>query len=302
MNRKKFITNSLLGLAGLATLPTYLYGKSTRALALQAESKLLSLRGGVHVFTMSGGSMGVYLSDGHSIIIDSQYPDNAKEALKQLKEKGLAEKMMLCNTHHHGDHTGGNDIFAEAGMSILAHKAVPELMKKQAEERNRPLAALPTTTFETSLNQEIGAEMLNAKHFGAGHTGGDAVFHFEEANIAHVGDLVFNDVYPFIDPNGGGSIAGWIEVLKGIEAYYDAETLFIFGHGKEITGSLKDVVRKRQYLEKLLEEARKAVAAGVAKENFENNENLVFEGRNEMWNGAKSMNLARAWEQASAMK
>ncbi len=93
--------------------------------ALQAEANLLSLRGGVHVFTMSGGSMGAYLSEGHSVVIDSQYPDNAKEALKQLKEKGLAERLLLCNTHHHGDHTGGNDVIAEEGMTILAHTAVP---------------------------------------------------------------------------------------------------------------------------------------------------------------------------------
>lgn len=301
MKRKTFLQQSLLTIAGVSLLPNTIFGQrfSNRGF-MQNKATLTLLRDSVHIFSMSGGSIGVYLKEDYGVVIDSQYPDNAKEALKQLSEIGLAENMMLCNTHHHGDHTGGNDIFAEAGLSILAHSAVPTLMKKQAEERNRPLAAVPTDIFENSITKELGRETLKADHFGAGHTGGDAIYHFQEANIAHLGDLVFNDVFPFIDANGGGSIKGWINVLQQIESHYDSDTLFIFGHGKEVTGSIEDVKRKRLYLEQLLNEATKSVKAGVPKEAFKANESIVFENRNEMWNGARAMNLERAWEQAAA--
>lgn len=302
MNRKSFIKNSLLGVASLATMPTFLRSKSTISKVLpQAEARLSLLRGSVHLFAMSGGSMGAYLAEDHSVIIDSQYPANAEQALLAFKEQGLATSLLLCNTHHHGDHTGGNTIFAQAGMKILAHKAVPTYMQKQSEERNRPLPEVPKETFDSSIEKKLGKELLQARHFGAGHTAGDAVYHFEQANVAHLGDLVFNDVYPFIDANGGGSLKGWISVLQGIEAYFDDDTLFIFGHGKEVTGTLKDVSRKRSYLEKLVGEAEKAVANGIDKETIKNDTTLVFE-RTEMWNGARSMNLERAWEQASELK
>lgn len=296
MKRADFIKSSL-GFMGLATIaPSNFFKKSV---AFQAENGAIELlRGKVAIFTKSGGTMGLLMDDSQTVVIDSQYPDNAKEAIQQLKDKGLTDKVLLCNTHHHGDHTGGNDLFKEIGARLLAHKAVPDLMKKQAESRNRPLAAQPTELFASSFKLQLGSQHLHAQHFGPAHTGGDAVYHFEEANIAHTGDLVFNGVYPFIDANGGGSIKSWIQVLKQIEAHFDQDTLFIFGHGTSVTGSLKDITAKKNYLSSLMDSAEKAVKGGVNKEDYSKDPSINFE-RTEMWKGAKAMNMERAWEEAS---
>ena len=47
-------------------------------------------------------------------------------------------------------------------------------------------------------------------HVRAAHTDGDVFIHFRKANVIHTGDLVFAGMYPFIDINSGGSVAGVI--------------------------------------------------------------------------------------------
>ncbi len=37
---------------------------------------------------------------------------------------------------------------------------------------------------------------VTAYHFGAGHTFGDAMYHFEKDNVVHMGDLMFINMIP----------------------------------------------------------------------------------------------------------
>lgn len=296
MNRRSFIKQSILGMSLIG-----LTSKSLRALsAFQDEGgKLQVLRDQVGIYSQSGGTMGLYISKEGLMIIDTQYPDNLKSALTQLEKKGYEKTAVLCNTHHHGDHTGGNDLIGEMeGVRMIAHQAVPELMAAQAKARNRTLTKQPSELFEKELKIEMDGETVVARHFGIAHTGGDAVYHFENANIAHLGDLVFNGVYPYIDANGGGKIQHWVGVLEQIEKTYDSDTLFIFGHGTSVTGSLADIRTKRAYLQKLLSDTQMAIEVGKSKEEYLNSQPEY--GRKEMWNGAMKMNMERAWDELTA--
>ena len=94
---------------------------------------------------------------------------------------------------------------------------------------------LPKTTFtgNWSTNLHDGKESISLTHFGPAHTGGDAVVHFENANVAHLGDLLFNRRFPYIDPGAGGDIQNWPSVLKSIRQRYDRNTIYVFGHAAE---------------------------------------------------------------------
>jgi len=56
----------------------------------------------------------------------------------------------------------------------------------------------------------MGDERVTATHYGPGHTGGDAIIRFEEANVVHMGDLLFNELHPRVDRPGGASIQNWM--------------------------------------------------------------------------------------------
>jgi cyclase len=73
---------------------------------------------------------------------------------------------------------------------------------------------------------------------------------FEKANVVHMGDLVFNRLYPVVDRPGGASIRGWIKALEDSAAAYPADAIYIFGHGKPefgVTGDRDDLLVMRDF-------------------------------------------------------
>ena len=51
---------------------------------------------------------------------------------------------------------------------------------------------VPDRTLTDVWGLEHGDEKVRIKHYGPAHTGGDVVIYFEKANVAHMGDLMFN--------------------------------------------------------------------------------------------------------------
>ncbi len=66
-------------------------------------------------------------------------------------------------------------------------------------------------------------------HFGYGHTDGDSVVYFTEANIMHTGDTFVGYRYPYVDLYNGGSIQGIIQVLENIAAITNDDTIHYAG-------------------------------------------------------------------------
>jgi len=106
---------------------------------------------------------------------------------------------------------------------------------------------------------------VTAEFRGPAHTGGDAVVIFEKANVVHMGDLVFNRLYPYVDRPGGASIRGWIKSLEDSAASYPADALFVFGHGSSkfgVTGKRDDLLVMRDFFSAVLAHVGREIAAG----------------------------------------
>lgn len=264
MNRLDFLKHLGLLSAGAAILPTNFSSIK--------QSPFTELRGGIGMFSMQGGTIGWYTTDGAIVVIDSQFPDPARAFVEGISAFGTGPQKVLFNSHHHGDHTGGNLVFENDGYTIIAQKNVPALQRTAAQNSdNEANQAYAATTFENEFSFDAGDETINAKYYGPAHTKGDSVIWFENANIAHMGDLVFNRLYPFIDRNGGAMISGWINLLETVAAKANSETLFIFGHGKPefgVTGSREDLLHKRDFLSHLLEYTQKGIDAGRSREEI----------------------------------
>ncbi|MFC2124471.1 MBL fold metallo-hydrolase, partial [Bacteroidota bacterium] len=176
------------------------------------------------------------------------------------------------NTHHHFDHTAGNIAFKDITEVILAHENSKANQVTTAEERGNVNEQLfPDTVFKDNWSGRLGSETITAKYFGPAHTNGDGIIHFENDNVAHVGDLVFNRRFPYIDMKAGASIINWVEVLNKINNHYDNDTLFIFGHSSEgypVTGSKNDLSAMGNYLSKVLDLVNKDLKAGKSNEEI----------------------------------
>jgi cyclase len=252
MQRRSFLRTSGLSAAMLA-----LSSKDVMAAFLQQPGfKIKQLRGEVSIFSERGGTIGFYPSKDGYVVIDSQFADTSKHLIDELKKTNDKPFKMLINTHHHGDHTGGNIAFKDITEHVIGHENCLANYKRVSEANKTVDKQLfQDITFGDSWKQKAGKEKLRSYYFGAAHTNGDAIIHFENANIAHMGDLLFNQMHPFIDRSSGASIKNWIQVIEKTRNTFDKDTIFIFGHAadpEKVTGSKEDLIAFEDYLQKLL--------------------------------------------------
>jgi glyoxylase-like metal-dependent hydrolase (beta-lactamase superfamily II) len=248
------------------------------------------LRRNVGLFTARGGSIGWLASPEALAVVDTQFADTAALCLAGLPSRASRTIDVVLNTHHHGDHTSGNGVFKPAAKTIVAQANVPVLQRAAAERAdaarkkdeppkisNLEQQVYADTTFAESWRQELGDEVVSARYFGAAHTNGDAVVLFEKANVVHMGDLIFNRVYPVIDRVSGASIRHWITVLEKVARDYPADAIYIFGHGSKkfgVTGERGDLLVFRDYMVSLLEYVQAGIAAGKTKAELSTLENF----------------------------
>ncbi len=84
----------------------------------------INLTNKVYMLTGEGGNIAVFIGDDGVFVIDDQYAhlsDKIQGAIKNLSDKSI---IFLVNTHHHGDHTGGNENMTNLGATIIAHDNV----------------------------------------------------------------------------------------------------------------------------------------------------------------------------------
>lgn len=230
------------------------------------------IRRNVGFFTGRGGTIGYLIDNGGVAVVDSQFPDSAKVFVTGLNERSKNRPVdRLINTHHHGDHSGGNNEFRGLAKQVVAHERAAGLIKAAAERPNAAPQLVPDATFTDVWREQIGDEWVRAKHYGRAHTGGDAVITFERANVAHMGDLMFNRRIPVIDRANGAIVANWVTVLEKTVADHTNDTVYIFGHAGgtfPVTGSRQELLFFRDYLTALLDHTRAAVKAGQTRDQF----------------------------------
>lgn len=194
---------------------------------------------GVHVLYGQGGNIGVSTGRDGMFLIDDQYANLTDKVVEALARISPQQPRFVLNTHWHHDHTGGNENLAAKGSVIVAHDRVRERMTSENVNEflkrttpPSPPGALPVVTFNDSLSLHVNDDELRGIHVQAAHTDGDVFIHFRKANVIHTGDLVFAGMYPFIDIDSGGSVAGVIAAVDRMLALADKDTRVIPGHGK----------------------------------------------------------------------
>ena len=272
VTRRQFLVFSS---AAVALLP------GRRFVFAQPQTSFEALRGNVGIFNGKGGTIGWLATKDALVVVDSQFPDTAQICFDGLKQKTARGVDILINTHHHGDHTGGNSVFKDA-KKMVAHRNVPDLQRKGAPAGQADQQVVATTLFDKDWSESAGGERMTAKHYGPGHTGGDCVIHFQKANVVHMGDLLFNERHPFIDRPAGASIQNWIKTLDTVMKEYPADAIYIAGHAKTglpVTGDRTLLRKQRDYLDAVLTHTRKAIAENKSRDEIMKTPSLPgFEG------------------------
>jgi len=267
MNRRSFIRNSAFTAAAMT-----LAQQQILAAFVEDPWKITMLNDTLGIFTERGGTIAFLLAKKEIVVVDSQFPDQSQHLITELKKKSDQSFSTLINTHHHGDHTAGNISFKGIVNHVVAHANSLVNQKNVAvANKSEEKQLYPDQTYTDTWCQKAGNEKICLHYFGAGHTNGDSLVHFQHSNIVHMGDLVFNRRHPYIDRGAGANIHSWIEVLNKAVKTFDAKTTFISGH----SGNGYDVVMKADaltafgdYLGKVLQFVEGEIKAGKTKEEI----------------------------------
>ena len=204
----------------------------------QAKINVHPIRRNISVLEGSGGNIAVLIGKEGKLLIDSGFTLSKTRLVEALNNLSADPITQLINSHWHIDHTDGNSWVHSAGATITAHLNTKKHLSTSTRVEGwqytfppSPAGALPTTIFDDEHHVHHNDTNVALKYYGPAHTDSDISVIFEEADVIHVGDTLWNGIYPFIDYSTGGSIDGMIRAAERNLRVTTDKTVVIPGHG-----------------------------------------------------------------------
>jgi cyclase len=228
-----------------------------------------TLAPGVHVYLQPDGTWclnnaGIITGDDESLLIDTAATRIRTQALRTATlALSPAPITTVVNTHHHGDHTHGNALFAKSAR-IIGHDHCPHEIAAQGDLLARIWPHVswgelpptpPTHTFAERMSVNVGDVAVELEHLPTAHTTNDVIAHLPEHGIVFAGDLVFSGGTPFILM---GSLPGSVAAVERLRSL-GCETI-VSGHGPLAGQALLDATER--YLAWLTDLAEEGLRRG----------------------------------------
>jgi len=237
------------------------------------------LRDNLYVMRGGGGNSAVFITSSGVVVVDTKNPGWGQPLLDKIKTVTDRPVTMIVNTHTHGDHVSGNVEFP-ATVEVVTHANTAKNMQQMRTPTGITPApgtpanifkenngrGLPRRTFTDSLKIGSGADEIELRYFGRGHTDGDAWVIFPAVRVMHAGDIFSGKNIPLIDGNNGGSgVEIGRTLARAADAAGNVESI-ITGHSTVMTvADLREYARFNDDFANAVREARKK---GVSVEEF----------------------------------
>lgn len=211
------------------------------------QNTLQKVKDDLYVIEGDGGNVAIYLTNDGVILVDDKFERDYNDIISKVKSLTDKPIKYVLNTHHHPDHSGSNEkllITAE----VIAHR------NARANMVTNKMPGLPGVTFADEAQVFLAGKEVLMRHYGRGHTNGDAVVYFPALRVLHSGDLftVMPHFPPLIDYAGGGSAIEWTKTLDEV-LKLDFDTV-IPGHGP--ISKKEDIVRYKALIESMRNRVR----------------------------------------------
>jgi len=224
---------------------------------------------------------GIIERDNDVVFVDtSEWLKNTEHDLKFLSTKIGKPVRFLINTHHHPDHTFGNQLFT---CDIIASYKAPEIFKqnetelptwlktekeKEAlENLRRVKITYPNVLVRDKLRLDDSTPLIELTHLG-GHTPDSLVVHVPKERVIFTGDLIFQGSHPFLV---GSNIGEWINALEWLQKC--GAKLFLPGHGNAC--GVTEVLLMREYLSKFKTNLKSLKSRGFSAREIAGNLDLL---------------------------
>jgi cyclase len=254
---------ALAALLGMGPFSLAAQGRRGGRGAPDPIEKARMLKPNLYLITGGGANTLVRVTSQGLIIVDTKNPggDRGARLLEEIKAVSDLPVKYVFNTHHHPDHVGNNQMFIDAGATVIDAEAVKMYMA--SDPRTKDIPGLATQTFAQDYVLKFGGAEVDAHAFGRGHTGDDTMIYFADSKVVMVSDQM-TDANPIADYANGGSLLEWNKSLDGVlKLDFD---LAIPGRGEP--KSRADVEAFRAKMATLISRAQEAIKAGATKETF----------------------------------
>lgn len=189
--------------------------------------------------------------DDYTVVIDANFPSGARTVLPKIRGATPKPVRFVFDTHHHGDHAYGNQVWVDEGAVPVANSGVLQEMKKyetgffggkpgrwEDAAKGRPDVATsrlkpPTLLFPKELDFDDGKRKMQLLYLGVAHTHGDGFAWLPNEKILFTGDACVNGPYNYV---GDGDTQEW--VLTMMAAQKLKPKIVVPGHGPLGDGSL----------------------------------------------------------------
>ena len=233
------------------------------------EIGTLRVRDNIYMLVGAGGNITVQVGNDGVFLVDTQYAPLSEKIIAAIRAISDKPIRYIVNTHHHGDHTGGNENLRLAGSTvsggnmagairdsgvgaaIVAHENVLLRLSSATGAQAIPSDGWPTSTFFGDEKKIFfNGEGIQVMHLPSAHTDGDSIVFFRRSDVIAAGDVFITTNYPVIDVSAGGSYHGILDALNRIVDLIipvygqDGGTLVIPGHGR--LTDLGDVLNYRE--------------------------------------------------------
>ena len=172
------------------------------------------------------------------IVVDTRVtPAEAKKVKEEVRKQTQLPILYTINTHYHGDHSFGNQVFKDT-HTIIAHENVRKALEGELGQAHlevfksfkipgigETVITPPNMIFKEKMHVYAGEYHLELIH-APGHTDGDLFIYIEALKTIIAGDLITTGKIPYM---GDAYIEDWIKALNYI-GDLDAE-IYIPGHG-----------------------------------------------------------------------
>jgi cyclase len=278
-------------------LRTCLAGAALALLALPVSAQdaepvveVLQVRDDIYMLVGQGGNVTMQVGADGILIVDTQFERMSDAIVAAIRAVSAEPIRYIINTHHHGDHIGGNANlrlvgetvtggnmpgavpYAEGGgAQVIAHENV--LLRLAASDPAVATALWPTNTFfDAEKRLHHNGEGIRIIHQPNAHTDGDVVVFFRRSDVIAAGDFYRTTGWPRLDLAAGGSYEGTIQALNNlvdlmIPVYgQDGGTLVIPGHGR--LSGIGDVLDYREMTIVIGDRLKAMIAEGMTLEQI----------------------------------
>lgn len=237
------ISKKLIVLIIILLVLFFVFVDPTFAQATPEKADVVQLSGPVYRVTFPyqlQTNIGVSTGKDGILLVDTGTKEKARELRTIVQDLDNGVVKYVINTHLHGDHAGGNAVCAKSATLIDGLNLDQCMSYGIIFPGNGDLSGDAGNGFETFYSLNFNGETIQIIPYPGLHSDTDLIVYFSSSGVAHLGDLLLTQSFPAV----GSHVKEYLDFLSKVIEVFPRDTLFIGGHGRDVTWNEVEQYRK----------------------------------------------------------